>query len=216
VYNTQRLNRNDGPEDRSLLERCMFPVLPDFARGQQNSHYHIVQSGRAGDIGIFYDVGQGWGGHRVIPMTGRPHLPSSIGQWWGDSRGRWEGNTLVVDVTNFSPKRNYRESRERLHFVERWTRLDATTLEYSVTIDDPTTWTRPWTAKWELTKQADQPHRIYYEPRCHEGNYGLPSLLSGARAADRAFAEGKGPDPALSDTATDFGSAGGADALTAQ
>jgi hypothetical protein len=206
-YNTGRINRNDGPEDRSMTERCMGALLPDFG-----GYRRIVQS--PGSVSIFYDTGQGQGWQRVIPVTASPHLPSSIKQRFGDSRGRWEGNTLVVDVTNFSPKFSYRGARERLHLVERWTRLDANTIEYSVTIDDPTTWIRPWTVKQELIHQDEQANRIYYEPRCHEGNFGLPTMLLGARAEERAFARGEGPDPATKDTATDFGNEGGTDALT--
>jgi len=133
---------------------------------------------------------------RQIPITTALHLPANLRQWWGDSRGRWEGNTLVVDVTNFSPKSDFQGAHENLHLVERWTRLDADTIEYVVTIDDPTTWTRPWTVKQEFKKQSDAANRIYYEPRCHEGNFGLPALLRGARVAEQAFAEGRGPDPA--------------------
>jgi hypothetical protein len=107
-----------------------------------------------------------------------------------------EGKTLVVDVTNFSPKSNFQGSHENLHLVERWTRLDADTLEYTVRIEDPTVWTAPWTATHLLKKQSDEANRIYYEPRCHEGNYGMPALLAGARADERAFAQGRGPDPA--------------------
>jgi hypothetical protein len=167
-------------------------------------------------VSIFYDTGQGQGWQRNIPMNGSPHLPIHIRQRFGDSRGRWEGNTLVVDVTNFSPKFSFQGARENLHLVERWTRLDANTLEYAVTMEDPTTWTRPWTVKHELTRQPEQANRIYYEPRCHEGNYGLPTMLLGARREEKAFAEGKGPDPATKDTATDFGNEGGTDALTGQ
>ena len=118
-----------------------------------------------------------------------PALPS-VRQWWGDSRGRWEGKTLVVDVTNFSPKSNFQGAHENLHLVERWTRLDADTIEYTVTVEDPTVWTKPWTVTHELKKQSDEANRIYYEPRCHEGNYGMPALLAGARADERAFARG--------------------------
>ena len=132
----------------------------------------------------------------MVPITAAPHLPATIPQWWGDSRGRWEDGTLVVDVTNFSPKSNFSGAHENLHLVEHWKRLDADTIEYVVTIDDPTTWTRSWTVKQELKKQSDKANHIYYEPRCHEGNYGLVGLLSGARAAERAFAERRGPDPA--------------------
>jgi hypothetical protein len=195
IYNTDRLNRTDGPEDRSMAERCMAAALPDFGGFRR-----IVQS--PGSVAIFYDVGQGQGWQRVIPVTGSPHLPPHVRQWWGDSRGRWEGDTLVVDVTNFTPKLDYRGSRENLHLVERWTRTDANTLEYVVTIEDETTWTRPWTVKQEMTKQNDQANRIYHEPRCHEGNHGLPGMLANTRAEERAFAEGRGPDPATRDSAT--------------
>ena len=206
-YNTARLNRNDGPEDRSLSERCMGAGLPDLG-----GYRRIVQS--AGAVSIFYDVGQGQGWQRTIPVTDRPHLPPEVRQWRGDSRGRWEGGTLVVDVANFSAKTDVRGSRENLHLVERWTRLDAETLEYIVTVEDPTTWTQPWTVRQELTVQDGQANRIYTEPRCHEGNYGLPAQLVGSRVEEQAFAEGRGPDPATRDTATGGGDTGGADPLT--
>src|SRR5439155_26298867 len=96
----------------------------------------------------------------------------------------------------FSPKTDFQGSRENLHLVERWTRLDALTLEYVVTIEDPTTWTKPWTVKQEFYRQSDQANLIYKEPRCHEGNYGMVGLLVGARAEEKAFATGRGPDPA--------------------
>ena len=206
-YNTDRLNRNDGPEDRSLSERCMGALLPDFG-----GYRRIVQA--PGAVSIFYDVGQGQGWQRTIPITDRPHLPAGVRQWWGDSRGRWEGRTLVVDVTNFSPRTDFRGARENLHLVERWTRLDAETLEYVVTIDDPTTWTGPWTVRQELAIQDGRANRIYSEPRCHEGNYGLPAQLAGSRVEERAFAAGRGPDPATRDTATSGAGTGGADPLT--
>ena len=206
-YNTGRLNRSDGPEDRSMTERCMAAVMPDFG-----GYRRIVQA--PGTVSIFYDVGQGQGWQRVITLDQVPHLSSSVRQRFGDSRGHWEGNTLVVDVTNFSPKSDFMGARENLHLVERWTRIDGKTLEYAVTIEDPTTWTKPWTVKQEISRQDEQANRIYYEPRCHEGNYGLPALLSGTRAEEAAFAAGKGPDPATKDSATDFGTEGGVDALT--
>jgi hypothetical protein len=200
-YNTARMNRFDGPEDGALPDRCLTMGLPEFG-ANAGSFRRIVQT--PGGISIFYDVGQGQGWQRNIVMNGSPHLPANIRQWYGDSRGHWEGNTLVIDVTNFSPKTDFQGSRENLHLVERWTRSGPNALEYAVTIEDPTVWTRPWTVKQEFTKQSDQLNRIYYEPRCNEGNYGLPGLMRGARTEERAFAEGKGPNPATKDIATDF------------
>jgi hypothetical protein len=192
------INRANGPEDRGLGERCMAAVLPDFG-GNTGFFLQIVQSPES--VSIFYDTGQGQGWQRIVPVTGNPHLPSDVRQWWGDSRGRWEGKTLVVDVTNFSPKSYFQGSQENLHLVERWTRLDANRIEYAVTIEDPTTWARSWTVKQEYNKQNDQANRIYKEPRCHEGNYGLPALLVGERIEEQAFAAKRGPDPATLCTA---------------
>ena len=192
-YLTRSVNRAYGPEDRSLSERCLGARLPDF--GSITGFFlQVVQS--PGAVSIFYDTGQGQGWQRVIPVTGRPHLPPAVRQWHGDSRARWDGDTLVVDVTNFSPKTDFYGARENLHLIERWTRLDAETLQYVATMDDPAAWTRPWTVTLELALQSNTANRIYKEPRCHEGNYGLPGLLAGARAGERAFAEGRGPDPA--------------------
>jgi len=194
-YSTGNINRVDNPEDRSMSERCMAAVLPDFTGFRR-----IVQSPRS--VAIFYDVGQGQGWQRIIPLDGSHHLPSHMRQRFGDSRGHWEGDTLVVDVTNFSAKSEFQGARENLHLIERWTRTGPDTLEYAVTMEDPTTWTKPWTVKQEYTRQNEQANRIYYEPRCHEGNYGLATLLSGGRASDKAFAEGRGPNPATIDNAT--------------
>jgi hypothetical protein len=195
-YNTGRLNRDDGPEDSSLAVRCLPGGLPEFG-GATGSFRRIVQT--PGGISMFYDVGQGQGWQRNIVMDASPHLPASIRQWFGDSRGHWEGDTLVIDVTNFSPKTDYQGSRENLHLVERWTRTGPRTLAYEVTIEDPTVWTRPWTAKQEFSQQSGEENRFYTEPRCIEGNQGLPGLLHGRRAEDLAFAEGRGPDPASRD-----------------
>jgi len=200
------INRSDNPEDRTLGERCMAAILPDFG-GVTGFYPQIVQSKDA--VSIYYDTGQGQGWQRVIPITDRPHLPSNVRLWWGDSRAKWEGETLVVDVTNFSPKTDYQGSRENLHLVERWTRKDANTLELVVTIDDPMTWTRPWTVTQEYSRQPDKANRHYKEPRCHEGNHGMPALLAGARAEERAFAKGRGPDPKTLCSAGCGGFAGG-------
>lgn len=205
-YSTGNLNRADGPEDRSLGERCLIARLPDF--GSVTGFFvQIVQS--PGSVSIFYDTGQGQGWQRIIPVTDRPHLPPHVRQWWGDSRGRWEGDTLVVDVTNFSAKNDFYGSRENLHLVERWTPLDADTIEYRATMDDPTTWTQPWSVVFEMNRQSNEANRIYKEPRCHEGNYGLPAVLAGARADELAYAEGRGPDPATMCTAGAAAECGG-------
>jgi hypothetical protein len=200
-YNTARMNRHDGPEDGSLPDRCLTGGLPEFGAAT-GSFRRIVQT--PGGISIFYDVGQGQGWQRNIVMDGRPHLPANVRQWYGDSRGHWEGNTLVIDVTNFGPKTDFQGARENLHLVERWTRTGPTSLEYVVTIEDPAVWKQPWTVRQEFTKESDQENRLYYEPRCIEGNYGLPGLMRGARAEEVAFTEGRGPHPATKDNATDF------------
>jgi hypothetical protein len=195
-YVIARINRNDGPEDSSLPERCLTGGLPEFG-GATGSFRRIIQT--PGGISMFYDVGQGQGWQRNIVMDGSPHLQAGIRQWFGDSRGHWEGNTLVVDVTNFSPKTDAFGSRENLHLVERWTRTGPNTLSYEVTVEDPTVWTKSWTVKQEFGKQSDQENRLYTEPRCIEGNQGLPGLLHGRRFEDLAFAQGRGLDPASKD-----------------
>jgi hypothetical protein len=204
-YNVARMNRHDRPEDGALADRCLTAGLPEFGAGNGGGSFRrIVQT--PGGIAISYDVGQGQGWQRNIVMNGSPHLPPDIRQWFGDSRGHWEGNTLVIDVTNFSAKTDYRGSRENLHLVERWTRTGPATLEYVVTIEDPTVWSRPWTVKQEFTRQNEQENRVYYEPRCVEGNFGFPAMMKAARQEDREFAEGRGPDPLTKDNAS-----GGAD-----
>jgi hypothetical protein len=137
------------------------------------SYYQIFQT--AGYVVLFTEMIHE---ARIIPVDGRPHLPPNIRQWAGDSRGRWEGKTLVVDTTNFSTKSYYMGSAENLHLVERFTRVAADTLNYTVTLDDPTTWTKPWTAVIRL--KATQEH--IYEFACHEGNYvSMVSMLSGSK-----------------------------------
>ena len=193
-YNTNRMNRHDGPEDQSSGDRCMSGRTPDF-----NGFRRIVQG--EDSIAMGYDTGQGQGFQRVIYLSGS-HPPSQIRLRHGDSRGRWEGETLVIETTNFSPKFPFRGSGENRRLVERYTRVDEDTLAYEVTIEDPTVWTAPWTVRQELKRQNDEQNRIYYEPRCHEGNYGLPALLIGRRVDEQAFTEGRGPNPFSMDTAT--------------
>jgi hypothetical protein len=195
-----RANRMDGPEDHGLLMRCMGAQLPDFTGFRQ-----IVQS--PGAVSIFYDTGQGQGWHRAISIGERPHVPAAMRLWWGDSVAHWEGNTLVIDVTNFTPKQDFQGSRENLHLTERWTRTGPDTLEYVVRIEDPTTWTAPWSVRQEFSRQSTEANRVYTEPRCFEGNYGLIGALAGARAKEAAFAEGRGPDPATSNVSTPTNSA---------
>jgi hypothetical protein len=198
-FTTGGLNRADGPEDHGLGMRCLSAQLPDFTQGGVGGGPFIVQS--PGAVSIFYDTGQGQGWHRVIPVDGTPHLPSSIRLWWGDSRGHWEGDTLVVDVTNFSGKTDFLGSTGNMHLIERWTRTGPTTIEYKVTIDDPTTWVRPWTVMQEYAQQPGVGNRTYKEPRCVEGNYSIFGWLAGARTKEQAFAEGRGPNPATIDYA---------------
>ena len=202
-YNLDRMNRADGPEDRSGGERCFGYNLPVFLQsGTFGGVARIVQSPDA--VGINYDMGQGLGFSRSIPITDLPHLPSHVRQRYGDARAHWEGDTLVVDVTNFSQKTNFQGSRENLHLIERYRRLDANTLEVRVTIEDPTTFTGPFTAVQELTKNSDTENQVY-EGACHEGNYGMIGMLVNTRAAETAFAEGRGPDPETQDNATGGG-----------
>jgi hypothetical protein len=193
------LNRAVGPEDMDLRTRCLLPPMPNWS-----GPLRLVQSRNA--ISLTYEGGQSQSWIRTIPITDRPHVPANVRFWGGDSRARWEGDTLVVDVTNFDPRAVFPDdggyagrvggARENLHLVEKYKRLDANTLQLVVTIEDPTTWTRPWTIRQELQLQSEQKKSLFFEPRCHEGNHGLIDIMSGARAVDKAFKEGKGPDPA--------------------
>lgn len=201
-YNTNRMNRADGPEDRALGERCIN-FIPNLG-----AVYQIVQS--PGQVGIDHDSGQGSGFVRVIPVNGTPHAPSRMRFWNGDPRGRWEGDTLVVDITNFNHKHDFNGSRENLHLIERFRRVSENRLEYTLTVDDPTTWTRPWTLMVPWSKESDKANEVY-ESNCHEGNYGLMGILANMRAADRLFKEGKGRDPRTMDNATGADTGGGID-----
>ena len=198
-YNTSRMNRHFGPEDQSSGDRCMSGRTPDF-----NGFRRIVQG--EDSIAIGYDTGQGQGFQRVVYLSGR-HPASQIRLRHGDSRGHWEGDTLVIETTNFSPKFPYRGSGENRKLVERYTRVDENTLEYEVTIADPTVWAAPWTVRQELKRQSDEENRIYYEPRCHEGNYGLAAMFIGARVREQEFEARRGPDPFSLDTTTGGGGA---------
>jgi hypothetical protein len=168
----------DGPEDRSLGERCLVwptggpPMMP----GPYNSNYQILQI--PGYVVIFIEMIHD---ARIIPLDGRPHLPSTVRQWMGDSRGHWEGNTLVVDTTNFTGKTRFRGASENLHLIERFTRSDTDTILYEFTVEDPATFTKPWTAQMTLSKSVGR----IYEYACQEGNYSMVGILSGARAEEK-------------------------------
>jgi hypothetical protein len=187
------INRADGPEDRTLTERCVNGTLPDFGNFI-GGFSRIVQS--AGVMSILYDVGPGVGRPRVIPITTAPHLPATMRQYWGDSRGTGRA------TRSWSTSRTSRRSRISRALTKTciwWNDGRASMRTRSTTSSRstiPTTWVRSWTVRQELKKQSDAANRIYYEPRCHEGNYGLIALLSGARESERAFAERRGPDPA--------------------
>jgi hypothetical protein len=162
------------PEDLTNFIRCITFGVPrvggNFGAGPY-SYYQIFQT--AGYVVLFTEMIHE---ARIIPLDGRPHLPQNIRQWSGDSRGRWEGKTLVVDTTNFSPKSNFMGSAENLHLVERFTRVNPNRIDYAVTIDDPTTWTKPWTAVIRLKQTQEN----IYEFACHEGNYvSMVGMLSG-------------------------------------
>ena len=163
-----------GPEDVGLWERCITRGLPGVIFPTvYNANTRIVQA--PGMVAITYEMIHDT---RIIPLDGSAHVSPGVRHYFGDSRGRWDGDTLVVDVTNFSEKSNYRGSRDTLHLVERFTRA-GNTLQYSVTVDDSKTWTKPWTAALTL-EQSDG----LFEYACHEGNYAMRNILSGARAAD--------------------------------
>ena len=187
--NADRVARNkghefDGPENRGIQERCIVwgnegpPMLPPG----YNSFLQIVQA--PGYVMIMQEMIHD---ARVIPLDGRPHAPQSVRRWLGDSRGRWDGDTLVVDTTNFTDQTNFRGSRENLHVVERFTRADENTIKYEFTVDDPTTWAKPWSGELPLVKDKGP----IYEYACHEANYGMANNLKGARAKEKAGEDGK-------------------------
>jgi hypothetical protein len=198
AYNVERMNRSDGPEDRSTMERCFGIAMPIYERVM----YRIVQSPK--QVGIYADFGQGQGFLRVIPVDGSAHPPASVRFLQGDSRGRWEGDTLVVSVANFTNKSDFRGARENLRLVERITRASADRINYRVTVEDPTTWTASWTFEVPWQRQPERANQIY-ESTCHEGNYGLLGMMASTRAAEAKFAAGEGPDPGTQDNASGGG-----------
>jgi hypothetical protein len=169
--------RADSYEDRPLSERCILmgnaaPMLS----GAYNNNVQLFQA--PGYVVLLnemiHDI-------RIIPLDERPHLPEHVRLWLGDSRGRWEGDTLVVETKNFTGKRSFRGSGESMSLVERFTRVDADTVSYEFTVNDVPTWTSPWTVEFPLSKMQDE----IYEYACHEGNYGIAGVLGGARADEK-------------------------------
>jgi len=174
----RRAHPADGPEDRSLGERCLlFNAGPPMLPGPYNNFMQIVQTPDHVVVHneMIHDA-------RVIPLDGRPHAPAKVRLWLGDSRGRWDGNTLVVDTTNFTDKTSVRGSSAELHLVERFTRTDANTLLYEFTVDDPASFVKPWSAALPMRKTADQ----VFEYACHEGNHALQGILRGARFEEQS------------------------------
>jgi len=175
----RRLHPFDGPEDRSPAERCIATpnAGPPMMPANYNANYQIVQTRDSVTI-----VSEQIHDARIIPLDGRPHLPAGIRQWMGDSRGHWEGNTLVVETTNFTDRTNFANSGAGLRLVERLTRTAPDRILYEFRLDDPATFTRPWTVRIPMTK-APGP---LYEYACQEGNYGMTGMLAGARTEEKA------------------------------
>jgi hypothetical protein len=176
---------NDNPETVAQNPRCLgvpMPFLPLNTLFAQGTVMQIVQGPKS--MGIYMEDDHAGGGNRTIFMDGRPHAPASLKSYLGDSRGHWEGSTLVIETTNFET--GYRGANpDTYKMIERITRVDANNLRREITFDDPKTWTRPWTLMIEMGKTDDKRHMIF-DSACHEGNYGMTGILAGSRADERA------------------------------
>ena len=174
----QALNQRitEGPEDRSVAERCLlgFNSGPPMLPGGYNQNVHLFQT--SDYVAILNEMVHNV---RIIPLDGRPH--GTLPQWTGDSRGHWDGDTLVVETKNFLRETSFRGSSKNLHLTERFTRIDSETLLYEFTAEDPTTWMETWSVEIPMRKSENP----MYEYACHEGNYGMEGTLSGARALER-------------------------------
>jgi hypothetical protein len=176
------VGRWDSAQSNDLDDRCIIfagagpPMLPQG----YNSNYQIVQA--KGYVMILFEMAHDV---RIIPLDGTPHVSRNIRQWTGDSRGHWEGDTLVVETTNLNGKNALRGSSESMRVIERFTRVDADSISYKFTIDDESTWTKPWSAELPMKKTIGP----MFEHACHEGNYGLYNTLVGARLEDKKAAE---------------------------
>jgi hypothetical protein len=180
----KRIGAFDSAQARSLSERCLYwahegpPLLPTG----YNSNLMLVQA-----PGVFVIQPEMMPVARTVPLDGRPKLGPAIRALRGDSRGHWEGDTMVIETTNYSEKTAWRGSSENLKVTERLTMTSPTKIRYQFTVEDASTWTRPWSGEYEMTR-IDGP---LFEYACHEGNYGLPSILAGARRAEEAAAQQK-------------------------
>jgi len=171
---SQRQNLFNNPEDRPISERCIlgFNSGPPMVPSAYNNNVQIVQTGD--HVVILNEMIHS---ARIVPLSGRPHPPKDMRYLTGDSVGHWEGDTLIVDTTNFSKNGGFRGASTNLHLIERISRIDQGTLRYEFTVDDPTTWTKPWTASIPMSSTNE----LMYEYACHEGNYALEGVLKGAR-----------------------------------
>ena len=166
----------DGPEDRSLSDRCLHFDAPRLSAGY-NSYFQILQTPE--HVAILQEMGHI---SRLIPLDRRPHIDDDVRLWTGDARGHWEGDTLVVETANFSADARYRGATEGLRLVERFTRVSPDTLEHEVTLNDSATWTQPWTVKLVLEATEDP----IFEYACYEGNYSMEGILGGARMEEKS------------------------------
>ena len=185
----RRRHGGDAAEYRGLTERCITFGMPRLP-GAYNNNYQILQTPTHVAIvsEMIHDA-------RIVPLDGLPRLPDGLRQWHGDSRGYYDGDTLVVETVNFSPRSAFRGSTETLRLVERFTRVGPRTAHYEVTMEDPATWTRPWTARVPMTRTE----QAIYEYACHEGNIGLRNILHNARYEEDPDYAGKLPAPARRD-----------------
>ncbi len=171
----------DDWTDRSLTERCLTWGMPQGMLPQAyNNNVQIIQTPT--EVMILTEMVHD---ARIIPLDGRPHLPANITQWHGDPRGHWEGDTLVIETTNFSAKSNFRRANTNLRLIERYTRVGPQMLQYEFTVEDPTTWVQPWSVAFPMVR-GEQP---IYEFACHEGNYGLLNILTVARNLEKQAAQ---------------------------
>jgi hypothetical protein len=174
----RKVHAFEDPEVFPPGERCVNFGIPRLQAGY-NSYVQIIQS--PGYVTIMSEMAHD---ARIVPLDGRPHLDGRIRVWNGDSRGHWEGDTLVIDTTNFSPKSDFMGAHENLRLTEKLTRVGPEILEYEVTVDDPATWTAPWTAMIPLKLKNE----LIYEYACHEGNDAIPDMLRGHRFEEREAA----------------------------